>query len=735
MDTAAVEALHREAVDANERRLLVCHGARDACYAAAEATVEETVGFERATLVSERDALPCERVSPKRAGELLGTTRDAVVLDCHDTTRPNALGRVVGAVDGGGLLILLAPPLDAWPERADGFDAALAAPPCEESDVTGRFRERLVALLYAHRGIAIYDADTDTFERDGLTNPAPRLPSEPPEPPDSGVFPDAAYRACRTAGQADALAAFEALRNPGHALVLEADRGRGKSAAAGLAAACFAAEGKDVLVVAPTRRNADEVFERAGALLDALGVRAETRGGNVDTEAGRIRFSKPPDADPESTDVLLVDEAAALPVGLLSTYLDAPAVAFVTTVHGYEGAGRGFDVRFRDELGGTDFEVVEATIEEPIRYAASDPVEPWAFRALALDARPAVEPLVEGATPASCAYESLPPERLLDDENLLREAFGLLVYAHYRTEPNDLGRLLDAPNVRCRALTHEGHVVAVCLLAREGGLDADTRASMYEGARVRGNMIPDVLTSQLRDENAGEAAGWRVLRIATHGAVRSRGLGSALVEEIKAEFDGADWFGVGFGATPELLRFWRRNGFSTVHLATTRNERSGEYSAVVLDPQTERGEALHDRHARWFLRRVGGVLSDALDDADPDVVRSALAACDAEYPPTIDEDGWRVVAGAAAGPGLFSVDPEPFKELAVGLLSDDSHALPARAERLLVRKALQSRPWDEVADTMDFHSTGGCMRAFGAAYVPLVEVYGTPAAREEAQRY
>ncbi len=735
MNTAAVETLHAEAAEANERRVLVLHGERERCYDAAEAALAATVGFGETTLVGERDVLPCERVGPRKADRLLGTTRDAVVLDCHDETRPNALGRVVGAVEGGGLLVILAPDLDAWHTRPDGFDGALAAPPNHEGDVTGRFRRRLVTLLRAHPGVAIHDVDAGTLEADGLTHPAPRFAAAPPEPPAESAFPDAAYRACRTPGQADALASFETLSEPGHALVLEADRGRGKSAAAGLAAACLAAAGKEVLVVAPARRNADELFERAGALLPELGVRCTESEGRLETEAGDIRFANPPDADPESADALLVDEAAALPVGLLETYLGAPSVAFVTTVHGYEGAGRGFDVRFREELAASAFEVEACYLDEPIRYAASDPVEPWAFRALALDARPAVDPLVEDATPESSAYEALPPERLVADENLLRETFGLLVHAHYRTEPNDLARVLDAPNVETRALTHDGHVVAVCLLAREGDLDADTRKEMYEGGRVRGNMIPDVLTSQLRDESAAETVGWRVLRIATHGAARSRGLGSKLVGEIRAEFDGADWLGVGFGATPELLRFWSRNGFSTVHLSTTRNERSGEYSAIVLDPLSPRGETLHERHAGWFLRRVDDVLADALDDLDPDIARGAIAGCGADYAPELEAPDWRLVAGAAAGPGLCTVDPGPFRTLAVRLLADDGLALPARAERLLVRKALQARPWDEVADEMGFHSTGGCMRAFGAAYEPLVEAYGTDAAHAEAGRY
>jgi len=128
------------------------------------------------------------------------------------------------------------------------------------------------------------------------------------------------------------------------------------------------------------------------------------------------------------------------------------------------------------------------------------------------------------------------PDELLADEALLREAFGLLVAAHYRTEPNDLARLLDAPNLAARALVAEGRVVAVALLAREGRLDAETRRRMYEGERVRGNMVPDVLTSQLRDETAAEPCGLRTVRIATHHALRGEGFGTRLLDEVHEEF-------------------------------------------------------------------------------------------------------------------------------------------------------------------------------------------------------
>jgi tRNA(Met) cytidine acetyltransferase len=363
-------------------------------------------------------------------------------------------------------------------------------------------------------------------------------------------------------------------------------------------------------------------------------------------------------------------------------------------------------------------------------------VEVWAFDALLLDARPAVNEAVSETTSETAAYEHLAPAALVEDEQRLREAFGLLALAHYRTEPDDLARLLDAPNVRTRALVYEGRVVAVALLAREGGLGADTRRRAYEGERIGGNMIPDVLTSQLRDEEAGAPVGERVLRIAVHGAVRSRGLGSALLDEIEKErADEVDWLGVGFGATPRLLRFWEANGYRTVHISTTRNARSGEHSAVMLRPTSAAGEDLAERHGVWFVERAPAVLSDALRDLETEVARLALHAATASVDVDLSAHEWRVVAAAAFGSGLYDAAPGAFARLALAALVEGGSGLDAGQERLLVAKALQHRPWTAVVEAQGYVSKRAAMRAFGEAFHPLVDRYGGTAAEREADRY
>ncbi|USZ72279.1 tRNA(Met) cytidine acetyltransferase TmcA [Natronosalvus halobius] len=765
MNVAAhARALQEEAASIDERRGLVLEGDRERGYEVLTTVLESLdVPISRTTLVGPDDRLRCEHQTQSEAGALLGTTREVVVLDAHDTLEPNALGKLVGTVDAGGLLILLTPPLEEWPDERGSFERSMAVPPFELEDVTGRFRRRLVETLRVHRGIAIVDVDDARLEDDGLTHPAPRLVyrGEPLSTGETPVrvgeadddrrtryFPQDAYGACYTDDQRTALETLERLRVPENAVVLEADRGRGKSSAIGLAAGCFAAAGDHVLVTAPTWANAAEAFARASELLAGRGDLEgdpDRNGRRLRTvDGGTIEYAPPLEAvsRAETADVVLVDEAAALSVTVLESLLAADRITFATTIHGYEGAGRGFSVRFRDRLEASGHDVREYALQEPIRYAAGDPLEVWSFRALLLDASPPVASLIEDATPESVEYRRLEPDALLEDESLLREVVGLLVLAHYRTEPNDLARLLDAPNLETRALLHDGHVVSIALLAREGNLSAADRERMYEGGRIRGNMIPDILTSHVRDESAGEASGIRVVRIATHHARRERGLGSHLLERIREEFQGRiDWLGTGFGATPDLVSFWRTNGYRTVHLSTTRNDASGEYSAIMLAPMSEAGEALLERHATRFARRLPAVLSDGLRDLDPDVVRAVCRSIGADHAPSLElsTDEWQIVAGAAYGPGLYDVDPAPFRRLVERALIERppglEGALSARQERMLVRRVLQAHIWDDVAAELEFHSSRQCMRAFGSALQPLVDHYGAAVAQTVRDRF
>jgi N-acetyltransferase 10 len=89
-------------------------------------------------------------------------------------------------------------------------------------------------------------------------------------------------------------------------------------------------------------------------------------------------------------ELLVIDEAAAIPLPLVKKLLGPYLVFLCSTVNGYEGTGRSLSLKLIQQLreqgaklsttaskapGGRLFKEVE--LAEPIRYAPNDPVEKW----------------------------------------------------------------------------------------------------------------------------------------------------------------------------------------------------------------------------------------------------------------------------------------------------------------------------------------------------------------------
>lgn len=164
-------------------------------------------------------------------------------------------------------------------------------------------------------------------------------------------------------------------------LILTADRGRGKSSTLGIAAAQLLAErhGFNIIVTAPSVKAVEPVFSHASQGLESCEVINAT---HIRHQGGSLRFvaadellkSKP------DCDLLFVDEAAAIPIPMLKSMVDIyHRMIFSTTVHGYEGSGRGFGIKFESWLSEHRPGWKGFKLEQPIRWNNNDPLEAWLF--------------------------------------------------------------------------------------------------------------------------------------------------------------------------------------------------------------------------------------------------------------------------------------------------------------------------------------------------------------------
>ncbi|MEQ5800730.1 GNAT family N-acetyltransferase [Halomonas sp. H10-9-1] len=604
-------------------------------------------------------------LAPARARTRLGGEHDLLVVDavsCGAGLDPDAVAALAGTLRAGGLLVLMTPP--DWGARPDADYARLAEHPWRPEALTSRYLARLARLLSAAGEVIRW--------RTGQLPRLPRLPVREAAP--GGAVADSD---CLTDDQARAVARLGRLRRR-RPLVITADRGRGKSAALGIACARWLAAGEpEVLVTAPRPAAVERLFER----LAALCPHGERRGGAFVTGRGTVRFVAP-DALAELTRtgdaggagrLLLVDEAAAIPAGLLGEWLDAfPRIAFATTVHGYEGSGRGFALRFRERLERVTPEWRGLHLAAPIRWAADDPLEPLLHRLLMLDAEPPAPSVRASGDPRRLSREALAA-----DEPRLRALFGLLVQAHYRTTPSDLRLLLDGPGLSITALEAGGAPLSVALTTDEGGFDAALAERVARGERrPRGHLMAQSLAAHAGAREALTGRLRRVVRIAVAPEFRREGLGQALIEAelARAHADGCDLLGASFGAEPGLVAFWRRLGFRVVRLGLSRETATGEHALMVARATGEDGERLLTALTARFQRALPGLLAFELRDLAPEVAAALLAEGDAPAPADDDRRDAEDVAAGHREPGLARPALQALVRhaLARGVLPDDA---------------------------------------------------------------
>ncbi|MBL1276824.1 MAG: tRNA(Met) cytidine acetyltransferase [Ectothiorhodospiraceae bacterium] len=571
-------------------------------------------------------------LNAKQALGLLGQEHEVIVFDAHAGFDADAFGAVSGTIVSGGLLVLLCPPLDEWPGFADPAAQSIAVWPYETGDLPGRFLQRMARLVAATVSLKSETTLVTPIEVCGAIVADEHSAKDSITDTGTGCRPE-----CRTQDQGNAIAAIEhvLLGHRRRPLVLVADRGRGKSAALGIAAAQRVTDcvnnpkGRDlyIIVTAPRLAAVGCLFHHAAERLPE----AETRPGQIKWKNTYIQFVAPDElcANLPKADLVLVDEAAAIPVSILQPLLNHYSrIVFSTTTHGYEGTGRGFAVRFRQILNEQTPEWTELHLQEPIRWAQGDPLERLVFDSLLLDAGcDDDDAALVAMDVATLTVQRISRDQLLDDEALLGQIFGLLVVAHYRTRPNDLRNLLDGPGLAIYIMLKQGAVLATALVSTEGGFDASLIEDIASGQRrPRGHLIPQSLVAHVGVKTAGELRCARVMRIAVHPALQRRGLGQQMLRHIKiqAKDQGADLLGASFGATPALLAFWRSESLWPVRVGFRRGKASGEHSVMVLSALSTAGKAVVAEARQRMLEDLPLCLADPLSQLDATIVAAFL---------------------------------------------------------------------------------------------------------------
>lgn len=535
-------------------------------------------------------------ITYKQANELLGQEKSLVIVEIRNLVPVDAIAAVTGLVVRGGCLIFSLPPKDQW---ATIFKS--------------NFSRRFLKYLQDTGQTVFVNAD-DKAQQNELLDKL-----------ESNSFKS---ECCLTQDQAKVIDKIKTLSQSDgrQSLVVISDRGRGKSASLGIVASQLLKNRQlKVIITAPSFKSCEVAFTHAQKELSDIKIRQAC----LRYEQSEFRFMAPDELirSDYQADMVLVDEAASIPLPILKQILlKYKKTVFVSTVHGYEGTGRGFSVRFCKELDKIADHWQQIEMKTPVRWDDGDQLEDWLFRLLCLDAE--VSEVSNDASEkfslADLNVKNITAEDLMNDEVFLRQIFALLVLAHYRTRPSDLQRMLD-DDLQITIAEYKGQVVGVLLSADEGGFDRDLSVAIYRGERrPQGNLLAQTLTYHCGAELAATKAIHRIMRIVVHPQYQNRGIGSQLLSALEKDISNreVDILGASFGLTEDLKNFWEINNFELVRIGFKREQSSGERAAVYVKALTESGKEITSFSRNRFIQHFPYLHNSLLSDVDINIVEA-----------------------------------------------------------------------------------------------------------------
>lgn len=557
----------------------------------------------------------------KETEKILGNTYGMCILQDFEAITPNLLARTIETVEGGGLVVLLLKGMSSLKQLYTlSMDIHSRYRTEAHDDVTARFNERFILSLGKCESCLVVDDELNVLPISGGKNVV-ALP-----PPDLDAPKSAAQQEldnmkealqdtqpvgslvtlAKTVDQAKALLTFvdaiaeKTLRST---VTLTAARGRGKSAALGVAIAAAVAHGySNIFITSPSPENLKTLFEFIFKGFDALGYldhvdyniiqstnpdfnKAIVRVNIHRQHRQTIQYIRPQDAHVlGQAELLVIDEAAAIPLPLVRKLMGPYLVFMASTINGYEGTGRSLSLKLIKQLrdqsrgvtksseasqvadratgkaakeseqfsGGRSLR--EITLSEPIRYAKGDSVEKWMNTVLCLDATLPKSRMntTEGfPDPSQCQLLNVNRDTLFSfhdvSEKFLQQMIALYVASHYKNSPDDLQLMSDAPAHQLFVLVppiaedsrHLPEPLVVIQVALEGKISKESvMNSLSRGKRAAGDLIPWIVSQQFQDEEFAGLSGARIVRIATNPDYIKMGYGAKAMELLTDFYEG-----------------------------------------------------------------------------------------------------------------------------------------------------------------------------------------------------
>ncbi|KAJ3595939.1 hypothetical protein NHX12_002348 [Muraenolepis orangiensis] len=538
----------------------------------------------------------------KETHKILGNTFGMCVLQDFEALTPNLLARTVETVEGGGIVVILLRTMNSLKQLYTmTMDVHSRYRTEAHQDVVGRFNERFILSLASCKMCVVIDDQLNVLP---ISSHMAAIKAVPPKTQDDVLSPrdqelkdlkeslqdtqpvGVLVDNCKTMDQAKAVLKFiEAIseKTLRSTVALTAARGRGKSAALGLAVAGAIAFGySNIFVTSPSPDNLHTLFEFIFKGFDALQYqehldyeiiqslnpdfnKAVVRVNIFKEHRQTIQYIHPGDAVKlGQAELLIIDEAAAIPLPLVKNLLGPYLVFMASTINGFvliqqlrqQSAESQLIMSAENKNTNTvrlaaARSLHEVTLHESIRYSPGDAVEKWLNELLCLDCLN-IPRLISGCPlPQTCDLYYVNRDTLFcyhkASEVFLQRLMALYVSSHYKNSPNDLQLLSDAPahHLFCllppvpptqNSLPEVLAVVQVCLegeISRQSILN-----SLSRGKKAAGDLIPWTVSEQFQDPEFGSLSGARIVRIAVNPDYQGMGYGSRALQLLQMYYEG-----------------------------------------------------------------------------------------------------------------------------------------------------------------------------------------------------
>ncbi|KAK9670526.1 hypothetical protein RND81_13G207500 [Saponaria officinalis] len=537
----------------------------------------------------------------KDSERVLGNTFGMCILQDFEALTPNLLARTIETVEGGGIILLLLRSIKSLTSLCTMvMDVHERYRTESHSEAAGRFNERFLLSIASCKACVVMDDELNILpisshirtiapipveeDSEGLSEAERNLKNLKEDlNEDFPVGP--LIKKCCTLDQGKAVITFldaildKTLRST---VALLAARGRGKSAALGLAVAGAIAAGySNIFVTAPSPDNLKTLFEFIRKGFDSLDYKEHidydvVKSSNPEFKKATVRINiykqhrqtiqyiQPNEHEKLSqVELLVIDEAAAIPLPIVKSLLGPYLVFISSTVNGYEGTGRSLSLKLLQQLeeqsqmsknvdssvSGRLFKKIE--LSESIRYGSGDPIESWLNGLLCLDVANYIPNISRLPPPGECDLFYVNRDTLFsyhkDSELFLQRMMALFVASHYKNSPNDLQLMADAPAHHLFVLlgpvdeskNHLPDILCVVQVCLEGEISRDSaELSLKDGRSPHGDQIPWKFCQQFLDTNFPSLSGARIVRIATHPSAMRLGYGSAAVKLLTRYYEG-----------------------------------------------------------------------------------------------------------------------------------------------------------------------------------------------------